>query len=750
MVTSDILLESRVAGTNVFFLGCFADRVTLYSQQVRALNLVDAILDEHNSILPPRGRVAIVGGGAGGMTAAAAFARSGFDAETIDVYERKYTLLHLQKGCSDRYLHPRLYDWPRPGWNERHAKLPIMTWTAGTADSVATSLESGFQVCIDKSAVRILKERDVTRIVSLMGGLYAVEINHHPPQDQMPYHVVILCVGFGYEKGIDAPGGRSYWDRFPLTGEIRDPTQKHQIFISGNGDGGLADLVLCAFIHMSHEELHDFALGYLNTTAMTEVRKILRQLDDQAWENEDIDLFTQYMHRLAPLLTENKTLMSEAAKRLRSDAEIWFGVREKYLFKCSTSLLNRFLAFLAILADREARDPRLIHLSTATSRPSRRTHFFDDGSVQLGDSERFTPRYQFRRFGPERVLNLEPFDDFRRVIKPDLTPLPPAAYPLTPELTDSAWRRFKYRDYNRRRIAPAQGKYDEKSVGTLSRLIYFDYDDPNTYTRMKWLGWKHDITQLSIDAAYYGVDDDPHLMDIRYWYGMYLACVGRLREGNLIYDHALNAFHRTVVDNKGELDIGLQHQLRGHTDGHQGEMDAVQRAFGKDSPRMLQPMICRACRMIAKNRTCDLSRAEELLNAIGTDVGQEAVSNPSLGIRFYLQRAKLCIRLANKEKTPEGRKNFANEALKFVRKGQNYPDALGTVDGHYLIVCELMARMHLGQADTDTFVHSQSVARQLLEHLPSGLAFCHFTADEMKMATGLSVGPLRLLSPDGG
>jgi hypothetical protein len=39
-----VIREARVPSTSVFFLGCFASRVTLLSQQRRALNLVDAIL----------------------------------------------------------------------------------------------------------------------------------------------------------------------------------------------------------------------------------------------------------------------------------------------------------------------------------------------------------------------------------------------------------------------------------------------------------------------------------------------------------------------------------------------------------------------------------------------------------------------------------------------------------------------------------------------------------------------------------
>jgi hypothetical protein len=68
-----VIAEARVPETKIFFLGFFESRVTVLSQQRRALNLVDAIIASAE-IVRPNGRVAIVGGGVSGMTAAAAFA----------------------------------------------------------------------------------------------------------------------------------------------------------------------------------------------------------------------------------------------------------------------------------------------------------------------------------------------------------------------------------------------------------------------------------------------------------------------------------------------------------------------------------------------------------------------------------------------------------------------------------------------------------------------------------------------------
>jgi hypothetical protein len=69
MTADEIIAEALIPDTHsVFVLGSFEQRVTVFAQQVRALNLVDAILSR--GLLQNTGSVAIVGGGAAGITAA--------------------------------------------------------------------------------------------------------------------------------------------------------------------------------------------------------------------------------------------------------------------------------------------------------------------------------------------------------------------------------------------------------------------------------------------------------------------------------------------------------------------------------------------------------------------------------------------------------------------------------------------------------------------------------------------------------
>src|SRR4051812_26485780 len=81
----------------VFVLGSFEQRVTLYSQQVRALNLVDALVSIEK--LGHGQNVAVVGGGVAGLTFAVGAARRGVN---VTVFEKQERLLPLLQYSPNR------------------------------------------------------------------------------------------------------------------------------------------------------------------------------------------------------------------------------------------------------------------------------------------------------------------------------------------------------------------------------------------------------------------------------------------------------------------------------------------------------------------------------------------------------------------------------------------------------------------------------------------------------------------------
>src|SRR5271155_5680130 len=95
----------------VYVLGCFARYQTLYSQQVRALNLIAAMCETGH--LRQGTRLAVVGAGAAGLTAAAAGAYRG---ASVTLLEQLEGPMEIQRNNRQRWLHPRIYDWPDPAW----------------------------------------------------------------------------------------------------------------------------------------------------------------------------------------------------------------------------------------------------------------------------------------------------------------------------------------------------------------------------------------------------------------------------------------------------------------------------------------------------------------------------------------------------------------------------------------------------------------------------------------------------------
>ena len=111
-----ILGNYRLLDRPLYLVGIFARGVTVYSQQIRAFNLIWALvkqgivackLKEDAPDPVKRACIAIIGGGFAGLTAAAALIKKGVHAD-ITILEHRDTLLPLQHGSDTRWLHPRI------------------------------------------------------------------------------------------------------------------------------------------------------------------------------------------------------------------------------------------------------------------------------------------------------------------------------------------------------------------------------------------------------------------------------------------------------------------------------------------------------------------------------------------------------------------------------------------------------------------------------------------------------------------
>ncbi|TZG32408.1 ABC-three component system protein [Agrobacterium sp. B1(2019)] len=429
MTADEIIAEALIPGTHsVFVLGSFERRVTVYAQQVRALNLVDAILSR--GLLQDAGSVAIVGGGAAGITAAVALARAAPNLKTLDLFERRSNVLDLQHHSS-RYLHPHFYDWPNAGSDNPDAGLPLMNWTAGSAGEVAAALRAQFDEARRSSILSFQPDLGVTGLRPSTTSTVRVFVPGTSALGKI-YDIVILAIGFGLEAFLngDTP---SYWLPSQMSAALLTDQQDPLVFVSGNGDGGLVDFLMAAFNAMEHRAICELILGL----DLGPARVALELIEQEAWAvgGGELDLLDLYRERVLPLVPQ--AVWQTIINNLRPHARIQLHTNEAHLLRRTTALHNRLAVFLVIEADHSI-GRHLVEITTDTPFSGAVPV---SGEITLEGSAPFTPYRRFLRLGPDSQPNLAPFDAILSNF-PNRTRVS-ATRPESPQLTPAARARFE-------------------------------------------------------------------------------------------------------------------------------------------------------------------------------------------------------------------------------------------------------------------------------------------------------------------
>jgi hypothetical protein len=346
-----------VAGSNRFVIGTYERNITLFRQQMRALNLIFALRvssDEAPSD-PPIAKIAIIGGGAFGVTAAAAAASIGIDAY---IYEQHQILLPFQRGCDTRWVNPLYYDWPEPGAESRYAGLPIMNWKSGTASEVADQLVAELEK-IKESTKRIVWRAGVRDLhvfdETIDDGRQTFRVSCRydgNEQETMRFDAMVYATGFGVEHDL---GGKttSYWrndnlGQLELKGSTRQSAQRY--LISGVGDGGLTDVARLKISDFHHERL----FFELFDDASSALRQALQKLAVSAradglpasW------LYDQFQSLATPDPDQGPfgPAITRLKRRLRKDTEVWLNGRpadfSDTLSLSKVSLSNALMGYL--------------------------------------------------------------------------------------------------------------------------------------------------------------------------------------------------------------------------------------------------------------------------------------------------------------------------------------------------------------------------------------------------------------------
>jgi hypothetical protein len=308
---------------NVFVLGSFARHVTIYSQQVRALNLVHSLLNLNR--LAPGYSVVVVGGGAAGITAAASVLLS-VGGIKVTLLEKSQSVMPLQLSSIKRFVHPHIYDWPEEGSDDPNAGLPIFTWQAKEAHGVAQDFVNEWEKL--KSDYRQnLVFTPGAQLLSIYPVNEQYNVGWEEKGKEIQYlqaNIVILAMGFG--RDVDPLSQEDYWQDNSID-QAREPSSRW--FVSGTGDGGLTDLMRLKLVAFTHHSIIDSFLK-MPGLSLNGVRKVLENVPA---ENKVGALSENFADSVRQVLRK---------RGIRSDTDVVLNDKNQ-LSEARASLLNRFI-----------------------------------------------------------------------------------------------------------------------------------------------------------------------------------------------------------------------------------------------------------------------------------------------------------------------------------------------------------------------------------------------------------------------
>lgn len=351
LTPADIIKASAVEPhPGVYVLGCYDSRITFYSQQVRGLELAHALQHEH--LLPADAAVAVIGGGAAGLTAAAGLALQG--GTSVHLFESSPRLLPLQGGSERRRLDPHIYEWPKHDAEHELAELPLLDWRSGSAKDVRDAVLREFGEVVTATEGRlILRERHQVTSVTPHNGRYLVTFEREAANGtrenaSQEFQTVILAIGFGLENRFALPGTDtpSYWHDAGVPGAEIAGNARPTFLVSGNGDGGLIDLIAAATANFRHD---DIIRGIAQRPGVKDLRKPLLAIDADARAAEvqglGFDFVTAYENTIGPQV-EALGLVDQIQAQLRPGVQLFLQTREPELLSVRTARLNRFAVYL--------------------------------------------------------------------------------------------------------------------------------------------------------------------------------------------------------------------------------------------------------------------------------------------------------------------------------------------------------------------------------------------------------------------
>ncbi|RKH66463.1 FAD-dependent oxidoreductase [Corallococcus aberystwythensis] len=348
---------SPKAWRGLYVIGSYDRRITLYNQQVRALTLTRCLFN--TGVLNKGAKVAVVGGGAAGMTCAIAAACAGAQ---VTLYETAPVLLPRQRPAAHRYLHPHIYDWPADNSRKDQAGLPLLDWTAGTADAVTKQLIQEFEKWKHLLSCELRLSHTVTYLEQIAGkpGDPLVRLRATGPMGALvneEYHATIIAVGFeedGAPQGSSTriPGDNtfSYWVPDGLSHITGTRGTKQRVLISGTGDGGLIDLARACIADFKHDLMLEMIAGSPHAYRLAqEIAKI--DLQTRTEQQRSVGTPTYLYSKYSALEFSQETLQL-ITQLPQSHTEVFLNYHGPSVFTLNSAIINRLIALMLIKSSR--------------------------------------------------------------------------------------------------------------------------------------------------------------------------------------------------------------------------------------------------------------------------------------------------------------------------------------------------------------------------------------------------------------
>jgi thioredoxin reductase len=411
-------------------LGAFDRRITFYSQQVRGLRLAHAL--DANGLIVKTDRITVVGAGAAGMSFALCAALLGYN---VTLYDPASKALQLQS-ASSRLLHPHIYEWPNIGALDDRAGLPLLDWKSDTGGSVSGKLQNDFAAALTKLAHLQFQAEHKLVAMEKVDADWRLTIEHKGIQETRRFQKVILAMGFGEEFPCGDAEPVAYWKPSGIGTAAIEPHSGASYLVSGNGDGGLTDILSLLIQDFEHVSFTRDFLSYISSNALREAA--LNALDAASSSR---DLEPVFRAILRPIVDEYGVI-DALRRRLRKDRTLTINSDGPFFAPGKASLLNQCMVF-ATLEAAKLEGLGINHSSGRVANVVKTAIGFSViGPLMAGHPLSADFGHVILRHGPDRATRYAPakasFDLYQAHIKPLFESTPSLANPptLDPQLYD--------------------------------------------------------------------------------------------------------------------------------------------------------------------------------------------------------------------------------------------------------------------------------------------------------------------------